>query len=299
MNRYLRTLPPLETLITFEAVARHASFTRAAAEMFVTQSAVSKQMRQLEDSIGVALFVRRPRGVALTSAGEQWLMTVNLALSTLHQSVSRIRNVQQSNAVSVLATHAFAQFWLFPKLIEFNKAFPDIAVHVHAINEFDDTSLDDFDLGILYGDGHWGSLNCDFLLPEVVYPAAHPALDVSAIQTLEQLAGANLIQIDTSLWRCLDWPQWFEHFDLDYHAPDKAPAFNQLTLAFRAVQQGMGIGLAWTFMADEAVAKGELQRVTAFECVTGNAEYLVSVRHRQLSECAVVFREWLLGSVAV
>ena len=294
INRYLRALPPLETLITFEAVGRHSSFTGASRELFLTQSAVSKQMRQLEDCIGVPLFERKPRGVMLTPAAQELLITVNTLLTTLHQSVTRIRNVHQPNTVSILATHALAQFWLFPKLIEFNKAYPDIAVHVHAMNEFDEASLKDYDLGILYGQGEWGALNCDFLIPEIVFPVAHAALDVTDIQTLEQLASANLVQIDTSAWHCLDWEQWFEHFGIDYLAPEKAPVFNQLTLAFRAVQQGMGIGLAWTFMGDEAFAKGELQRVTGFECVTGRAEYLVSVKHRPLSPCAVIFREWVL-----
>nr|WP_081504773.1 LysR substrate-binding domain-containing protein [Pseudomonas sp. GM78] len=297
INRYLRTLPPLETLITFEAVGRHKSFTGAAGEMFLTQSAVSKQMRLLEDGMGVALFERKPRGVTLTGAGEELLMTVNMLLTTMYQSVTRIRNVHQSNAVSVLATHALAQFWLFPKLIEFNKAYPDIAVHVHAINEFDEASLNDFDVGILYGSGEWPSLDSDFLLPEIVYAVAHPSLDVSAVKTLEQLAQANLVQIDTCAWQCLDWRQWFGHFGIDYVARDKAPVFNQLTLAYRAVQQGMGIGLAWTFMADEALAKGELQRVTPFECVTGNGEFLVSLKHRKRSASAEIFCQWLLGSM--
>lgn len=297
INRYLRTLPPLETLITFEAVGRHASFTGAAGELFLTQSAVSKQMRQLEDCLGVPLFERKPRGVKLTGAGDELLMTVNVLLTTMYQSVTRIRNVHQSNAVSVLATHALAQFWLFPKLIEFNKAYPDIAVHVHAINEFDEASLNDFDVGILYGSGEWPSLDSDFLLPEIVYAVAHPSLDVSRVKSLEQLAQANLVQIDTCAWRCLDWHQWFGHFGIDYIARDKAPVFNQLTLTYRAVQQGMGIGLAWTFMADEALAKGELQRVTPFECVTGNGEFLVSLKHRKRSAAAEIFRQWLLGSM--
>ncbi len=297
INRYLRTLPPLETLVTFEAVSRHASFTGAASELFITQSAVSKQMRQLEDALGVPLFERKPRGVALTGAGDELLMTVNVLLNTLYQSVTRIRNVHQSNAVSVVATHALAQFWLFPKLIEFNKAYPDIAVHVHAMNEFDEASLNDFDVGILYGTGEWASLSSDFLLPEIVYAVAHPSLPVAGIQTLAQLAQANLVQIDTCAWQCMDWHQWFGHLGMDYIARAKAPVFNQLTLAFRAVQQGMGIGLAWSFMADEALAKGELQRVTGFECRTGNGEFLVSLKHRKRSVCAEVFREWLLGSM--
>ncbi|MFF7708905.1 LysR substrate-binding domain-containing protein [Pseudomonas sp. NPDC007930] len=298
INRYLRTLPPLETLVTFDAVARRLSFTHAATEVFLTQSAVSKQMRQLEAALGVPLFERKPRGVALTAAGVEFQATVTGVLGTLQHSVSRLRNVHQPNAVSVLATHALAQFWLFPKLIEFNRAYPDIAVHVHATNEFDQGSVNDFDLGILYGDGQWASLAADFLLPEIVYPVAHPALPVAGIHTLEQLAQANLVQIDTSAWHCLNWQQWFGHFGQRYQPLPKAPVFNQLTLAFRAVQQGMGIGLAWSFMGDEALARGELQRVTGFECVTGNGEYLVAAKHRPRSPCAEVFRQWLLAAVA-
>lgn len=297
INRYLRTLPPLESLITFEAVGRHASFTGAAGELFLTQSAVSKQMRQLEDCMGVPLFERKPRGIRLTSAGDELLITVNVVLTTMYQSVTRIRYAHQSNAVSILATHALAQFWLFPKLIEFNKAYPDIAVHVHAINEFDEISLNDFDLGILYGSGEWPSLDSDLLMPEIVYAVAHSSLDVSKIKTLERLAQSNLVQIDTCAWQCMDWHQWFGHFGISYKPREKGPIFNQLTLAYRAVQQGMGIGLAWTFMANEALAKGELQRVTPFECVTGNGEYLVSPKHRKRSVSTETFRQWLLASM--
>lgn len=254
-------------------------------------------MRALEDSLKVPLFERKPRGVTLTAAGAELLATVDVLLDRLQHSVRRIRNVHQSNAVSVLATHAMAQFWLFPKLIEFNKAHPGIAVHVHAINEMDEASLTDFDLGILYGAGDWTTLNSQFVLPEIVYPVARPDLDVSSIKTLDQLADASLVQIDASAWSCLDWHDWFRHFGRDYQPAESDPVFNQLTLAYRAVQQGMGIGLAWSFMADEAVANGEMQRVTDYALVSERGEYLVSLRHRQLSPAAQLFHDWLLEAV--
>lgn len=296
IDRRLRNLP-LETLISFEAVGRHGSFTRAAAELFLTQSAVSKQIRALEDAVNVPLFERKARGVALTTAGKELLATVVMLLERLQQSVRRIRGVYQTHAVSILATHALAQFWLFPKLIEFNKAYPGIAVHVHAINEINEASLEDHDLGILCGDGQWSTLDAHRVLPEIFYPVAHPDLDVSAIRTLQDLANTPLVQIDTSAWRCRNWRDWFSHFGMSYQPGEHDPVFNQLTLAHRAVQQGMGIGLAWSFMADEAVERGELQRVTAFECVTDHGEYLVSLRQRALSPSAKTFHDWLLASV--
>lgn len=298
INPYLRNLPPLETLITFEAVGRHGSFTRAATELFLTQSAVSKQMRVLEEHLGVPLFERQARGVALTVAGAELLATVGGMLDGLQNSVRRIRSLHRDNAVSILATHALAQFWLFPRLIEFNRLHPQIAVHVHAINEMDEASLADYDLGILYGTGDWSTLDSQLLLPEVVYPVAHPALDVAGIESLEQLAASPLVQVDASAWTCLDWRDWFRHFGLGYHPAPGDPVFNQLTLAYRAVQQGMGIGLAWSFMADEPVARGELQRVTRHCCVTDKGEYLVHLRHRELAPAARLFRGWMLQAQA-
>lgn len=275
-------------------MGRHGSFTRAATELFLTQSAVSKQMRALEEHLSVPLFERQARGVALTTAGAELLATVGALLEGLQHSVRRIRSLHQGNAVSILATHALAQFWLFPRLIEFNRLHPEIAVHVHAINEIDEASLGDYDLGILYGVGDWSTLDSRFLLPEIVYPVAHPALEVAGIDSLEQLAASPLVQIDASAWTCLDWRDWFRHFGLDYRPAPGDPVFNQLTLAYRAVQQGMGIGLAWSFMADEAVARGELQRVTGHTCITDKGEYLVCLRHRELAPPARVFRDWIL-----
>lgn len=298
INPYLRNLPPLETLITFEAVGRHGSFTRAATELFLTQSAVSKQMRALESSLGVQLFQRQSRGVALTQAGSELLSTATSLLDSLQQSVRRIRSLHQRDTVSILATHAMAQFWLFPRLIEFNRLHPGIAVHVHAINEMDEASLADFDLGILYGDGLWSSLDSQFLLPEIVYPVARPDFDLSGIDSLEALAAAPLVQVDSSAWHCLDWRDWFRHFGMDYRASPSHPVFNQLTLAYLGVQQGLGIGLAWSFMVDEAIARGEVKRVGDFACITANGEYLVCQRQRELSSAATLLRDWLLQTHA-
>lgn len=124
MSRYLKHLPPLDSLITFEAVARNGSFTRAASELCVTQSAVSKQIRALEDNLKLALFERQARGIALTLAGASLFTEVSSVLERLQHSVNRIKVAHAPNAVTVLCTHAVAQFWLFPRLLAFNTAHP-------------------------------------------------------------------------------------------------------------------------------------------------------------------------------
>ncbi|WP_374255088.1 LysR substrate-binding domain-containing protein [Acinetobacter brisouii] len=296
MSRYIKKLPPLETLIAFESVGRHGSFTQAATELYLTQSAVSKQIRQLEDSLKIQLFERKPRGVVLTPAGEELHQTTQQIFEKLQHKIIKLQKNHQPNCVTILATHALTQFWLFPKLVEFHKAYPDITVHVDAINTMDESSFIQYDLGILYGAGHWSSLRSQCLIPEVIYPVAHPDIDISQIHSLQDLAAVPLVQINASAWDCLDWKDWFQHFNMPYQIALGSPTFNQLTLAFHAVQQGMGIGLAWSFMADELVNTGKLQQVTEFKCHTGNGEFLVYEKHRKLNEAAQIFHDWLINS---
>ncbi|SEJ62320.1 DNA-binding transcriptional regulator, LysR family [Pseudomonas linyingensis] len=295
MSRYARHLPPLETLIAFEAVGRNGSFTRAATELYLTQSAVSKQIRALEDSLGVALFERQARGIRLTAAGAAFYAEVGVALERLQGAATRIRAAHQSNSVSVLCTHAVAQFWLFPHLLSFNRAHPAITVNLHASNEIDESRVADHDFGILYGAGRWSSLSAELLFPEIVYPLASARLQTAPVGTPAEVAALPLIELDASAWNCIDWRDWFRHFGLEHIPAEDAPTFNQVTLAFKAIEQGLGVGLGWEFMARDGIARGELKRVGAFAFVTGNADYLVHPRHKPLSAAAATFRDWLLG----
>jgi len=294
MSRFARHLPPLETLVTFEAVGRNASFTRAATELCLTQSAVSKQIRALELSLKTELFERQARGVKLTATGATLFAEVSTQLESLLRSVTRIRAGRDANTITVQCTHAVAQYWLFPRLLMFNKQHPNITVSIHANNDMDESSVAEHDFGILYGAGHWSSLAAAELFAETVYPIASRHLPLPAAISLEQLPDLPLIQLDASGWNCIDWRDWFQHFGLSYSAAPGAPGFNQLTLVFSAVLQGMGVGLGWDFMARELIEKGELQRVGEFAFSTGQADYLVHVRHKRLSASAVLFRDWLL-----
>lgn len=295
MSRYARHLPPLETLVAFEAVGRNGSFTRAATELCLTQSAVSKQIRALEDSLGVALFERQARGIRLTAAGADLFAEVSAGLERLLRSAARIRAAHRSHSVSVLCTHAVAQFWLFPRLLSFNRAYPGLTVNLHASNEIDESRVADHDFGVLYGAGRWSSLDADLLFPEIVYPLASARLQTAPVASPADVARLPLIELDASAWDCIDWRDWFGHFGIEHVPAGGAPTFNQVTLAFKAIEQGLGVGLGWEFMAREGIERGELKRVGDFAFVTGNADYLVHPRHKPLSAAAATFRDWLLG----
>lgn len=293
MSGRFRHLPPLDTLIAFESVARLGSFTRAADELCVTQSAVSKQVRTLELALGVALFIRGARGVELSTAGGLYHQEVVPALQRIQATGQRISVTHHPNIVTVLATHAVSQFWLFPRLLSFNAAHPEITVHIHASNDMMPFMVSDHDLAILYGKGEWPSLAATALIREVIYPVARPDVMGSEVKTLEELTRLPLIQL-ASTWDCMDWRGWFAHFDVPYHSPKSDLTFNQLTLTYAAIQRGAGIGLAWDFMAAEAIEKGELVRVTDFRVETGLAEFIVHDLATPISAATALFRDWLI-----
>ncbi|KJK15750.1 LysR substrate-binding domain-containing protein [Pseudomonas sp. NPDC087612] len=295
MSRFSRHLPPLDTLIAFEAVVRTGSFTRAASELYLTQSAVSKQIKLLEQHLGALLFERRARGIALTAAGDGFNAIVEPMLESLLANVLRLKSGHGSRNVSVICTHAVAQYWLFPRLLRFNEQHPELTVNIHASNEISESDIGNYDFGILYGHGHWSSLKASKLFDEAIYPIASVKRALPAVQSLSALQALPLIQLDASAWNCLDWQDWFGHQGLRYQAPANAVTFNQVNLVFDAVMQGMGVGLGWEFMARERIDNGLIRQVSEFVVHTGQADYLVHDKQALRSPAAQVFEDWLLA----
>jgi len=294
--KILRTLPPPETLACFEAAARTNSFTRAARELSLTQSAVSKQIKALEDALQCTLFDRHARGIELNSAGAAFQEEIAPILQRLERAVVKFRNQQQAQAVSIACTQAVAHFWLFPRVVRFNQKHPEITVSVVSNNAISERSCNECDLGILYGDGDWPSLESVKLFPEIVYPICRSDLGMSSPAQPEEVAALPLVQLDSRKWDCIDWQDWFRHFGVDYTIPQNAITFNEVTLAFNAATEGLGVCLGWDFMAKQAIEAGVLRKLGDFEFETGRFDYLVSTKHRPLSKPAQMLRDWLVES---
>ena len=294
--RMLNTLPSLETLVCFEAVARCGSFTRAARELSITQSAVSKQIKVLEDALGCALFDRHARGIRLSKAGAAFLNDIEPLLHGMQRAVVKVKYEQHDQAVSVACTLGVAHYWLFPRLVRFNQKHPDITVSVLSTNSVNEHDCNESELGILYGAGDWPTLESIPLIPEIVYPACSPDLQVPMPASPQDLCALPLIQLDSSQWDCLDWQDWFGHFGIDYQIPRNAITFNQVTLTLNAALEGLGVSLVWDSMARQAIRTGRLKRLGNFQYETGRADHLVHARYRPLSRQAAALRDWLLST---
>lgn len=268
MTINLNRIPAPNTLIVFEASARHLSFTKAAAELNLTQAAVSKQILQLEERLRVQLFVRAPRRLVLTEPGKKLYASVFSSLGQIAQTVADIRS-QGSALVTVTATSAFATLWLLPRLQEFTERHPNINMRFVASDRNQHVNPDAVDLHVRYGNDSWSGVDCELLFAVQVFPACSKEFcDRQKLRRLEQLAAAPLLELTTEHWQGMDWDQWFQQ--AQFAAPTQRIRFyfNDYVMLQQAAEAGHGVCLAWSGLSDDALASGRLiaplpQRVSA------------------------------------
>ena len=176
-----RRLPPLNALRAFEAAARHLSFTKAADELAVTQAAISRQVKSLEDFLGTRLFNRVNRGLVLTDDGQAYWPELRDAFDGIDQATLRLRANDSSGTLTVSVLSSFAARWLVPRLGRFRELQPDIDVLVAPKDEFVDFQRENVDVGIRYGRGIYPGLRTDPLLEEEIFPVCSPALRDGAV----------------------------------------------------------------------------------------------------------------------
>src|SRR5918999_1585910 len=189
--RNRNALPALDLLVGFESAARHLSFTKAGEELYLTQSAVSRQMKELEDQLGVALFQRRHRALALTEAGHQFYAAASQALSTMRSATDRLRAQAGKKALSVTTTHSFASLWLIPRLAGFTRDHPGVDVRITADTKVQDLERDGLDLALRHGPASLAGPNAVRLFGEKVFPVCSPWLLWKTWLEVERIAELN------------------------------------------------------------------------------------------------------------
>lgn len=292
-----KAISQVYTLVFFEAAARLGSFTRAADELNVTQSAVSKQVKSLEETLGFQLFERKHRAVELTPAGSEVLESAQPLLHALESTVTRIRQRRNERSVSIVCTQAVGQYWLFPLLVEFRKQHPNITVTVSSTNDITERTCQAYDFGILYGEGDWPGYEAVEVFPESIYPICSVNFDAPEISAPAQIQDLPLVQLDPQTWRWFNWEDYFAHFGVKFQPPPHTFICNQLTLATNACANGVGVALTWDYIARDMMANAIVKRLGNFVWNTGLSDYLVHVRNRPLSIAAQTFKDWLLTTL--
>jgi DNA-binding transcriptional LysR family regulator len=256
-----RDLPAsLDALRGFEAAARLLSFTAAAAELFLTQSAVSRQVQQLEEQLGVKLFERRTRALVLTDAGDRYYREVSKALNALREATAAVRT-QTTPVVRVTTTLTFASLWLVPRLAAFQKQHEDISVHVVADNVVRDLERNALDVALRYCPEEAAGPGAEKLFGEEVAPVAAPLLlKGQRVRTVEDLLRLPLIELEdpngSALW--LTWKVWCEAIGVARPRASRTLTFSHYDQVVQAAMAGQGVALGRFPLLDPFIAERRL-----------------------------------------
>jgi LysR family transcriptional regulator, glycine cleavage system transcriptional activator len=291
-------LPPLIALRVFEAAARHLSFRKAAEELFVTPGAVSQQIRQLEDHVGVELFNREGRRVSLTEAGEAALPALKAGFAQLTEAARLMRQPSRRSRVTLSVAPSFAAKWLMPRMQRFTEVHPEIDIWISAeMAPVDFAAAADIDLAIRYGPGRYDGLNAERLLGEAVMPVCSPGLmEAAPIRKPADLSHHTLLhdtgpEFDAS---CPDWAMWLRAHGVEGVDASRGPRFNQSSLVIEAAAAGRGVALAKRTIAEADLKWGRL--VTPFAGAgspTAYAYHVVWPRTREFTPGQQTFIDWL------
>ena len=287
-----RRLPQLTALRALEAAARHLSFARAAEELHVTPAAISQQVKQLEEYLGVSLF-RRGRNMALSHAAANALPLLSEGFDQLERAVARLRVGNDAGPLVVSVPPTFASRWLVARLDDFQSQYPDIELHLHASRRLVDFAVEEVDLAIRFGAGPYSGLHADRLMPEAFVRGAAPALaaDIAAPADLPRY---TLLSDDAHLWDPTfpDWDTWLS--SLGVEAKLRIRRFSDSNLVIGAATASLGVALMWHSLVVDELNAGRLQRLFGSTLPTGHGYYLVVPPTRLQVPKIAAFRQWML-----
>jgi len=293
MGRRNYDLPSLNALVVFEASARHLSFKRAADELSVTPGAVSKQIRGVEEELGMQLFERSGNGVVLTDAGEELYAVLSQSFSRTAEVVGSIKRGDRSRNVTIACTDAFATFWLIPRMGDFWERHPEVTVN-HLISDHPrDLKRAEVELRIRYGFGAWADEVAELLFEDTIYPVCGPGFAKKHRRVdAAELPELPLLHVD---WVDPDWPDWDEVFRRARipHGPTWGRRFGKFSVALQAVQADQGVAVGWHRLVRHLIEDGRLIRLTQLEMPAPGGYYLTWNDKRELSPAAEVVRKWL------
>ncbi|MEH2482248.1 LysR family glycine cleavage system transcriptional activator [Nitrobacteraceae bacterium AZCC 2146] len=291
-------LPSLNGLRAFEAAARHLSFTNAAAELNVTQTAISHQIRRLEEELGIRLFIRQNRALALTPQAHDYLPGVRAAFNDLRLATDRLLRKDNDHVLTVSTLASLAAKWLLPRLSAFQEAYPDIDVRITTSTSMVDFKSGDVDAAIRYGRGRWPGLRADWLTADQVFPVCSPALlqGDRPLQTPEDLVHHTLLH--SSGGYDDDWRLWLTAAGLPADI-SKQPglSFDMIFMTLQAAIDGLGVAVGRTTYVEGDLAKGRLVVPFKISLPADAGFYLVSPEAAANTPKLKAFREWLLASV--
>lgn len=284
-----RKVPPLNPLRVFECTARCGSFTSAAEELCVSQSAVSRQVAALEEYLGIRLFLREQGGVQLTSAGERYFREIGPAFTTIASATERLRRTTATSPLKLRVYATFATKWLMRRLPIFQELHPDIHVRMSTTVAPVNFARDDVDGAIQVGEGNWPGADAEFLFADEIEPVCSPALleptDLSRHRLLH------------SRYRRRDWADWLEAFGYSVPEDPDPMVFPSSLLTYQAAVEGLGIAIGQIPLLQPEFESAQLVRPFHLPLKRNLAYYLVTPHGLTPPSKMKHFRDWLMSEI--
>jgi LysR family transcriptional regulator, glycine cleavage system transcriptional activator len=290
-------LPSLNGLRAFEAAARHLSFTLAASELNVTQTAISHQIRRLEEELGIRLFVRQNRALTLTPEARDYLPGVRAAFNDLRLATDRLLRKDDDKVLTVSTLASLAAKWLLPRLTDFQEHHPGIDVRITTSTSLVDFQRDNVDAAIRYGRGQWPGLRADWLMADELFPVCSPSLlrGDKPLRCPEDLKSHMLLH--TSNANSDDWRLWLtaagQPADI---ARQPGITFDMIFMTIQAAIDGIGVAMGRTSYVQDDIAKGRLVVPFKIALPADAGFYLVAPEGRREAPKLAAFREWMIAA---
>lgn len=274
---YRRLIPSVTALVEFEAVARLGSFTLAAHELGVTQAAVSRQVKFLEETLGVRLFHRLHRAIELTAEGQELYLVVAESMQKIAGVFDRLTNAPAKQELVLAATSAFSHFRLLPRLASLKKVLPDLQLQLTTQMFTADLRHKEIDAAVRFGDGAWADGSATFLFDEEVFPVCSPKwLTLRGTpESLQDVANASLIESDATSEGWMRWEEWFHAVGFRPLRLSFALRCTLYTDAIQAARYGQGIALGWGRLVHDLLNAGELVRLPVESFKTPDSYFIV------------------------
>lgn len=286
-------LPNLAALRAFEAAARHQNFSRAAEEIHVTHGAISHQVRALEEELGVALFTRHGKRIAITADGERFAVILRKSLMDIALAAEALQAGAQQKRLTITALPSFAARWLAPRLGAFIELYPDTEVTLQSSNHLTNFVREPVDIGVRFGAGHYPGLSVELVMDDYYYPVVSPKFNGGCLPlTLKELARSALLRCDDE-----PWMPWFEAAGLDWPEPSGGLIFQDSSILVRAAVDGRGIALARHAIVVRDLEAGDLVRLFDIAVKCSSSYYLVCAPNALQKPHVQAFRTWLFDEV--
>ncbi len=280
-------------LIVFEAAARRGSFTRAAEELAVQQPAVSASIKQLEESLVVALFQRTHRKVELTSSGQRLFADVSQSLGSLYNSARAIHQSSRPDHVTLNSSSAFAFYWMMPKLSELPE---HIDLRLQSSDREPDIESEGISLAIRRGNGEWPGCHSALIAEEVIFPVGSPrVMQAAKLRNIANMLQQRLVHLEEPIRARPTWSQWFEHFGIQHQQITAGLRLNDYALVLQAAIAGEGIAFGWEHVTRQLIDQQLLVAKEEWSWRTGLGFYLVWSQRKPLSAQAITVKDEIIA----